>query len=312
MQKNYEGSSGGMEAAAAVKLFGQSMENNLRYKVFISDRDSSAFDAVCKMNDGEGPYGDVKVEKGECINHVAKRLGTALRKLRDQVVTEKKTKTDKVRRMKDMGGRGKLTDNVIGKLQKYYGIAVRRHVGGTVEELRNDIYATFLHCSSWDAKPQHRLCPKTRDSWCFYQRAIANDEEPQSHSKMKVKFVLPAELRQKVWGEYRRLTSDKLLSACLLGKTQNQNEHLHSRVWRYCSKYKCPSKNILDFATAKAVIDYNAGYEEVNIQPHLGLQCTRIGKAALKKKDRKRESLCTPRQRTRHRKDCQDYAAVEF
>ncbi|KAK4329594.1 hypothetical protein Pmani_000069 [Petrolisthes manimaculis] len=30
-KKNYEGSSGGMEAAAAVKLFGRSLDNNLRY-----------------------------------------------------------------------------------------------------------------------------------------------------------------------------------------------------------------------------------------------------------------------------------------
>lgn len=47
------------------------------------------------MNDGEGSYGSVKVVKGEFINHVAKRLGTALRKVREQVVTEKKKKDRK-------------------------------------------------------------------------------------------------------------------------------------------------------------------------------------------------------------------------
>ncbi|KAK3878120.1 hypothetical protein Pcinc_006172 [Petrolisthes cinctipes] len=94
--------------------------------------------------------------------------------------------------------------------------------------------------------------------------------------------------------------------------TQNQNEHLHSRVWRYFSKYKNANKTILDFATAKAVFDYNAGYKEGNIQPLLGLQCTNIGQSALERKDRKRESLCGPRGRKRCREDCKDYAAGGF
>lgn len=260
--KNYEGSSGGMEAAAAMKLFSRSLDNDMRYTVFISDGDSSAYNAVCSMNDGKGPYNGIEIEKGECINHVGKRLGTALRKVREQVITEKKTKTGKTRRVKEMGGKGKLTDFVIAKLQKYYTAAIRRHVGGTVEALRKDIYASFLHCSSSDNNPQHHLCPKTPDSYCFYQKAIANNKPIPSHKNMKVSFLLPSELRQKVWGEYRRLTSDKILSACLLGKTQNPNEHLHSRIWRYCSKYKNANKKILEFSVAQAVRDYNVGYEE--------------------------------------------------
>lgn len=40
--KNYEGSSGDMEAAIAVKLFSRSLYKNIRYTVFISDGDSSA------------------------------------------------------------------------------------------------------------------------------------------------------------------------------------------------------------------------------------------------------------------------------
>ncbi|KAK3891713.1 hypothetical protein Pcinc_004401 [Petrolisthes cinctipes] len=117
------------------------------------------------------------------------------------------------------------------------------------------------------------------------------------HTTMKVKFALPRKLRQKCKEEYQRLTSDKLLSACLLGKTQNQNKHLHSRVWRYCSKYKSANKTILDLATAKAVIDYNAGYQEGNFQTLLGLPCTNIGKSAQKTKDKKRESVCSQRER---------------
>ena len=137
----------------------------------------------------------MKIEKGECINHLGKRLGTALRKIRDQVVVESKTKSGKTRRVKQMGGKRKLTDTVIAKLQKYYSTTIRRHVGGTVTGLRNDIYSSFLHCSSTDDNPQHHLCPKRADSWCFYQKALANNTAVPSHKTMKVHFDLPSDLR---------------------------------------------------------------------------------------------------------------------
>lgn len=310
--KNYEGSSGGMEAAAAMRLFSRSLDNKMRYTVFISDGDSSAYNAICNMNDGKGPYNGITIAKGECINHVGKRLGTALRKVREQVVTEKKTKTGKTRRVKEMGGKGKLTDFVMGKLQKYYSAAIRRHVGGTVEELRKDIYASFLHCSSTDNNPQHHLCPKTPDSYCFYQRAKATNKPVPSHKTMKVSFQLSSELRQKVWGEYKRLTSDKILSACLLGKTQNPNEHLHSRIWRYCSKYKNANKIILDFSVAQAVLDYNVGYQEGFIVPLLGEPFTEIHKSTLKKRDEKRERVRCKRKHERMECVTGDYEAGAF
>lgn len=162
--------------------------------MFISDGDSSAYNAVCNIDVGKGPYEGVKVEKGEYINHIGKWLGTALRKIRDQVVREK-TNTGRVRRVKNMGGKGKLTDVVIGKLQKYYTAGIRPLVGGTMEELRKDILSPFLHYSSSDTNIQHHLCPETTDSWCFYLRAITNNKLVPSHKKMKVCFVLPSVLR---------------------------------------------------------------------------------------------------------------------
>ncbi|KAK4317970.1 hypothetical protein Pmani_010997 [Petrolisthes manimaculis] len=79
-EENYESSSGGMEAAGALELWGRSDEHEMRYRTFVSDGDSSAYLAVCGMNNGKGPYGDMyPIEKAECINHVAKRLGTGLR-----------------------------------------------------------------------------------------------------------------------------------------------------------------------------------------------------------------------------------------
>lgn len=70
----------------------------------LSDGDSSAFAAVQKAT----PYGPQRpIIKLECINHVQKRMGTALRK---------KAKEAK------LGGRGqgKLTQGKCQKLQDYY------------------------------------------------------------------------------------------------------------------------------------------------------------------------------------------------
>ena len=59
-------------------------------------------------------YGDIIVVKKECIGHVQKRVGTRLRKLKKSV--------------KGLGGKGRLTDSTIDKLQNYYGIALRSNV----------------------------------------------------------------------------------------------------------------------------------------------------------------------------------------
>lgn len=77
--------------------------------------------------------------------------------------------------MKEMG-EGKLTDHAIKKkLMQYCGNAVRRNVNESVEQMRKEMLASFLHCSLSNEKPQRGLFPKTADSWCFYNRTKANN-----------------------------------------------------------------------------------------------------------------------------------------
>ena len=77
--KNFEGTAGAMEVACAEKLWSRSIEkHNVRYTTSLSDGDSKAFDAVTSLN----PYGtDIQIQKEDCVNHVSKRMGTALRNL---------------------------------------------------------------------------------------------------------------------------------------------------------------------------------------------------------------------------------------
>ncbi|GFT60678.1 uncharacterized protein TNCV_3583951 [Trichonephila clavipes] len=55
--------------------------------------------------------------------------------------------------------------------------------------MKSAIYATLYHCSSKDAKPKHNKCPNGKLSWCFFKRALANRESPESHSVMKTKLT---------------------------------------------------------------------------------------------------------------------------
>lgn len=71
---------------------------------------------------------------------VLNRLGTALRKFQAQVVTEKQQIKSGTGRMSEQEGKGMLTDQVVHKLTKYYGIAVRRYI--------NDIMLRIQQCNT--------------------------------------------------------------------------------------------------------------------------------------------------------------------
>ena len=67
----------------------------------------------------DDPYNGTLVTNMECVNHVTKRMGTALRTLVE------KRKAQKL----SIGGRGKLTDDRIKLLTSYYGKAIKTNVG---------------------------------------------------------------------------------------------------------------------------------------------------------------------------------------
>ena len=76
---NYTGCSGAMEVVAVCSLWRRLEARGLCYTGFLSDGDSKAYNAVIKLEVYGGP-----VVKEECVNHVHKRMGTALRNLTKQ------------------------------------------------------------------------------------------------------------------------------------------------------------------------------------------------------------------------------------
>lgn len=120
---------------------------------YYGDSDSKGYLSI------QDTYGKKSVAKLECIGHVLKRVGSRLRKL--------KTKT------KGLSGKGKLTDTFIDRLRNYYGIAIRSNAGN-LQSMQQNVIAALFHCASSSKKPMHGQCPIGKDSWCYYQRAVAN------------------------------------------------------------------------------------------------------------------------------------------
>lgn len=246
-QANYEGSSPAMETEAAEILWKRSESLGFRYVSVISDGDLKSFDHVSALN----VYGDdITIEKQECVNHVAKRLGKGLRNL---VQDCKKAEVT-------LGGKkhGSLKVQTIDKLSQYYRNAIINNLDDT-GKMRTAIYATLDHCRSTDDKPYHDKCPSGCDSWCFYQRDLHNNVAPKKHSE-----VIKTPINEKVYKHmlpiYKRLSDEQLLKRCSLGKTQNANESLHSVIWSKCPKVTFSARRRLEAAVGEAISVYNEGY----------------------------------------------------
>ena len=243
-----------MEVAAAKMLWDCSLDRGFRYTTMVSDGDSRTFKRLTKMK----VYGDdVKITKEECINHVAKRMGTALRKLATQT---KKTGVT-------LGGHGdgKLTKGTIKQLTIYNNAIRANH--DNLDGMVNAVMASFYHVSSTDAKPQHDRCPQGKHSWCFFQKALAVGKQPGDH-KTNMTHRLSPEVAAHVKDVYVRLSDRDLLSHCLRSITQNPNESLHAKIWAKCPKTGFVGLQRVLLATCLAVAEYNSGVKETTEQPY--------------------------------------------
>ena len=202
-QKNTKCSSGAMESEGASIAFGRSVQlHNFGYMNMLGDGDARTFARLLQ----DAPCGaDNPIEKIECVNHVTKRLETALRNL----VEKKKAQKEPV------GDHGKLTQLWIKKLTNYYGRAIKDHSGDLqaveravygraikdhsgdlraveravygraikdhsddLQAVERAVWASFFHSTSQEDDPHHIFSPQGQDSWCFYQRALLAGASP--------------------------------------------------------------------------------------------------------------------------------------
>ncbi|GFV25906.1 uncharacterized protein TNCV_3868731 [Trichonephila clavipes] len=207
------------------------------------------------------PYKDVNIEKLECVGHVEERMGTRLRALK------LKLKGKKLEDKKSLGGRNRLTDAEIDKLQRYYGLAIRNN-SKNLSAMKQAIWAIFFHKISTDLNPQHGLCPLGDDSWCGYNRSkLKGDTYKHKHN-------LPIAIMHCIKKVFRDLSSPELLSRCLHGKTQNCNESLNSVIWSIIPKTVFVQLGTLKTGVYESISIYNQGLitklkvlDLLNIQP---------------------------------------------
>lgn len=232
---NHKGSAGNMEVVGAFRMFERSCAlRMLQYTDYYGDGDCKAFEEVKDM------YGVNSVQKLECIGHVQKRVGGRLRKLKKNT--------------KGIGGKGKLTDKFIDKLQNYYGIAIRSNVG-CIDRMQSSVIAAFFHCCSGKNNYMHRQCPEGPDSWCKFQKATFEGIQLKDKSP-----GLPSTIIKAIKPTYMELCDQTLLKKCLHGKTQNCNESFNGVVWNIIPKETFIELQTFRLGVYIAIILFNSGY----------------------------------------------------
>ena len=240
--KNFSGSAGAMEVECAKHLWTRSVENHqFRYVNKLCDGDSKAYDAIRSLK----PYGkEISIVKEDCVNHVAKRMGTALRSF---------VEASKAAR-KSVAGKGKLTQQKIAKIQNYYGKAIKDN-SSDPELCKRRIIAILLHMSS-------AHYPPGPTSWCFFQRSISKQESPGPHSEHE---RVPVEIGKQLVPIFRRLSDLELLKRCSRNKTQNPNESFHKIIWKICLKTTYVGRRTVQTAVALAACQFIMGCSFTNI-----------------------------------------------
>lgn len=273
--KNYHGSSsGGMEPASAITLFNRSVnKRGVRYKEMLSDGDSKAYLAVCNSN----PYPNIVVSKLECINHVAKRMGSRLRN----------TKASYKGKVLSDGKpiRSRLSDKKIDELQTYYSNAIRDNCTD-LNKMKKAVWAIYFHKISTDENPNHGLCPAPPETWCKYRKA----EEKNELATFTHKNSIPVSVMEVLKPDFKHLANPDLLKRCLHGKTQNVNEAFNNVVWTRIPKNIFVGRQTLELGVYEAVSTFNDGnITRLQVLKELGFNdCGKNTYEAMKKLDEER------------------------
>ncbi|GFW66982.1 protein C15orf41 homolog [Trichonephila clavipes] len=263
-KKNFDGYSERMEVDGALSIFQWSVQRyDVRYTKYIGDGDSKAFDNIIK-NKG---YGDnCTITKLECMDYVMKWRGSRLQRF----IT--KMRCQKLSDGKALCGKNRLTEATIDQLQTY-GLAIQRNLS-SVKDVRQVIWAIFVHKISTDKNPQHGFCPSGPDTWCHYKKAQL--ENKVYHHKHKLLVAVVEAMRP----IFRDLSDPELMKKCLHGSTQNPNESINNVILSCVPKKTLVHIKTLSFGTYDAIASFNKGnatkldiLKKLNIEPGYYATC---------------------------------------
>ena len=98
------------------------------------------------------------------------------------------------------------------------------------------------------------MCLQTAESWCKYHAGKLNNTNTNTY---KEKPGIPAIIRETIRPVFISLSDEKLLSKCLHGKTQNNNESLNGLLmWKHCPKDVFVGHATLELGVASAIISF--------------------------------------------------------
>ena len=164
-----------------------------------------------------------------------------------------------------MGGKGHLTDSVIDSLTVYFGEAIRNFPGKPCFTIQ---YRMMINITT-------SFSPSGSGSWCKFNRALADNEEPPKHIPK-----LPKDLGPFIKPVFTELSKRKLLGRCVLGAIQNQNESFNNINWSRCPNTGFCSLVSVDVDVSLAVITFNHGLKGLSplcnclVLPQVPLQLT--------------------------------------
>lgn len=177
-----------------------------------------------------------------------------------------------------------LTNKIMQELSTYYELAIRRNPN-SVDDMKREIWATYYHKVSTDAKPQHSYCPPGENSWCKYHIAEASG----NLKNFKHPPALSEEIQPLLKAIYEDLTSDDLLRRCLGANTQNNNESFNSCVWHLAPKHIFVGKKVVEIATNCALCIFNEGFKPLlKIMEVMGVTVGQAAAALAEQKDNAR------------------------
>ena len=133
--------------------------------------------------------------------------------------------------LKGILGKGGLTNNMIDRLQNYYGIAIRSNKNN-LKRMQSATKAALFHvASNKDHNLHNPHCPVGQDSWCKY-----NQDRTNGITNYKPGPGLPISIVLKLRHIFEELSNEDLLKKCLHGMTKNQNESFNAMIWSLTPK----------------------------------------------------------------------------
>ncbi|GFT72315.1 uncharacterized protein TNCV_3608841 [Trichonephila clavipes] len=177
---------------------------------------------------------------------------------------------------------GVVTVTSIDTGKSYYGSAIRRNYS-SVQNMRQAIWAIFLHKLSTDEYPQHGFCPIGEDSWCGFKKAEA------SGKSYKHKNSLPVAVVEAMRPIFRDLSHPDLLKNVCMEKHKTRMKVFHNVVWSRVPKATFVQIETLSLGVYDAVCSFNDGnVSKLKMLQKMGVEPGEFSVSAMKLLDRER------------------------